>query len=124
MESIKRELRVIRNNNGSPALQRIIKWAIFLGFARKLRDTRWFRAWAFGLPITGRRAYVLQAQDRCMDETLGRLQGRPGLEDGLAFSLTKYPKRGARFGGALTLWTGAMRYSRTSRMPHSRKLLD
>ena len=53
MESIKRELRVIRNNNGSPVLQRIIKWAIFLSVARKLRGTRWFRAWAFGLPIMG-----------------------------------------------------------------------
>jgi len=53
MESIKRELRVIRNNNGFPILQRIIKWAIFLSVARKLRGTRWFRAWAFGFPITG-----------------------------------------------------------------------
>ena len=53
MESIRRELRVIRNNNGFPVLQRIIKWAIFLGVARKLRGTRWFRAWAFGLPIMG-----------------------------------------------------------------------
>ncbi len=53
MESIKRELRVIRNNNGSPVLQRIIKWAIFLGVARKLRGSRWFRVWAFGLPIIG-----------------------------------------------------------------------
>jgi hypothetical protein len=53
MESIKRELRVIQNNNGSPVLQRIIKWAIFLSVARKLRGTRWFLAWALGLPMTG-----------------------------------------------------------------------
>ena len=53
MESIRRELRVIRNNKRSPVLQRIIKWAICLCVSRKLRGTRWFRAWVFGLPITG-----------------------------------------------------------------------
>ena len=53
MESIKRELRVIRNNNGSPVVQRIIKWAIFISVARKLRGSRWFRAWVGGLPIMG-----------------------------------------------------------------------
>jgi hypothetical protein len=38
MESIKRELRVIRNNNGFPVLQRIIKWAIFLEGVMNLRE--------------------------------------------------------------------------------------
>ena len=33
-----------------------------------------------------RLAYLLQAQDRCMDETLGRFQGRPELVDRLEFN--------------------------------------
>ena len=97
MESIKRELRVIRNNNGSPVLQRIIKWAIFLGVARETTRHPVVPSVGVRTPYHGRRrAHVLQAQDRCMDETLGRIQGRPGLVvGGLASSSLQYPMRDA-----------------------------
>jgi hypothetical protein len=87
MESIERELRVIRTNNGSPVLQRIIKWAIFLGVARKLRGTRWFRAWAFGLPIAGIVVHMFyRHKTDAWTKPRGGFKDRPGLEDGLAFN--------------------------------------
>lgn len=52
-EQIRKELRVMFSTRTQPILARVAKWAVFLAVARRLRGTRWFRAWVFGLPTVG-----------------------------------------------------------------------
>ena len=52
-ERVRRELRVMFSRRHQPIPLRVAKWAMFLTVARGLRGTRWFRAWAFGLPAVG-----------------------------------------------------------------------
>jgi hypothetical protein len=52
-EEIRRELGVMFSRRHQPIPLRVAKWAAFLAVARGLRGTRWFRAWAFGLPAWG-----------------------------------------------------------------------
>jgi hypothetical protein len=52
-EQIRRELGVMFSRRTQPIPVRVAKWAVFLAVARGLRGTRWFRAWAFGLPSVG-----------------------------------------------------------------------
>ena len=62
-EQVRRELRVMFSRRTQPIPLRVAKWAVFLGVARGLRGTRWFRAWAFGLPAVGVVAHFFY---RCM----------------------------------------------------------
>jgi len=50
---IRRELGVMFSRRHQPIPVRVAKWAVFLAVARRLYGTRWFRAWAFGLPTMG-----------------------------------------------------------------------
>jgi hypothetical protein len=52
-ELIRRELRVMFSRRIQPIALRVAKWMVFLAVARRLHGTRWFRAWAFGLPAVG-----------------------------------------------------------------------
>jgi hypothetical protein len=52
-ELIRRELRVMFSRRTQPIPMRVAKWVVFLAVARRLHGTRWFRAWAFGLPTVG-----------------------------------------------------------------------
>ena len=52
-EQIRRELGVMFSRRTQPIPVRVAKWAVFVTVARGLRGTRWFRAWAFGLPSVG-----------------------------------------------------------------------
>jgi hypothetical protein len=52
-ELIRRELRVMFSRRTQPIPLRVAKWVVFLAVARRLHGTRWFRAWAFGLPAVG-----------------------------------------------------------------------
>ena len=58
-EALRRELRVMASGNRSPIPLRIAKWVVFLGVARRLYGTRWFRAWVIGLPIAGIATHLL-----------------------------------------------------------------
>ena len=55
---IRAELDVMFSKRHQPILVRITKWAVFLAVARRLHGTRWFRAWAFGLPAVGLGAHL------------------------------------------------------------------
>jgi hypothetical protein len=50
---IRRELGVMFPRRHQPMPLRVAKWAVVLAVARRLYGTRWFRAWAFGLPTMG-----------------------------------------------------------------------
>ena len=52
-EQIRRELGVMFSRPHQPIPLRVAKWAVFLAVAWRLYGTRWFRAWAFGLPTMG-----------------------------------------------------------------------
>jgi hypothetical protein len=52
-EQMRRELGVMFSRRHQPIPLRVAKWAVFLAVARRLYGTRWFRAWAFGLPTMG-----------------------------------------------------------------------
>ena len=52
-EQIRRELGVMFSRRHQPIPLRVAKWAVFLAVAQRLYGTRWFRAWAFGLPTMG-----------------------------------------------------------------------
>ena len=56
---VRRELRVMFSRSHSPIPLRIAKWAVFLGVARRLHGTRWFRTWVFGLPLAGVAMHLL-----------------------------------------------------------------
>jgi hypothetical protein len=62
-EPIRRELRVMFSRRTQPIPLRVTKWVVFLAVARRLYDTRWFWAWAFGLPAVGIGAHFFY---RCM----------------------------------------------------------
>jgi hypothetical protein len=57
-EEIRRELGVMFSRRHQPIPVRVAKWAAFLAVARGLHGTRWFGAWAFGLPIAGLGAHL------------------------------------------------------------------
>ncbi len=50
---IRAELGVMFSKRHQPIPVRVAKWAVFLAVARGLHGTRWFLAWAFGLPTMG-----------------------------------------------------------------------
>jgi hypothetical protein len=50
---IRRELGVMFSRRHQPMALRVAKRGVFLAVARRLYGTRWFRAWAFGLPTLG-----------------------------------------------------------------------
>jgi hypothetical protein len=52
-EQIRKELRVMFSRRTQPVPVRVAKWVAFLAVARRLRGTRRFRAWVFGLPAVG-----------------------------------------------------------------------
>jgi hypothetical protein len=56
---LRTELWVVLSKDRSPLSLRIAKWALFLGIARRLYGTRWFRAWLFGLPVAGLATHLL-----------------------------------------------------------------
>ena len=58
-ELIRRELRVMFSRRTQPIPLRIAKWVVFLAVAWRLHGTRWFRAWAFGLPAVGLGAHFV-----------------------------------------------------------------
>ena len=55
---IRRELGVMFSRRTQPMPLRVAKWAALLAVARGLRGTRWFGAWAFGLPTAGLGAHL------------------------------------------------------------------
>ena len=57
-EQVRRELSVMFSRRHQPMPLRVAKWAAFLAVARRLHGTRWFGAWAFGLPIVGLGAHL------------------------------------------------------------------
>jgi hypothetical protein len=58
--SLRKELRrLAASGNRSPIPLRIAKWVFFLGVARRLRGTRWLRAWVIGLPLAGVATHLL-----------------------------------------------------------------
>ena len=54
-----REIRVVLSRNRSPIHLGIAKLVLFALVTRGLYGTRWFRAWAFGLPAVGLGAHFL-----------------------------------------------------------------
>ena len=60
---IRRELGVMVSRRHQPIPLRVAKWAVFLAVSRRLYGTRWFLAWAFGLPAMGLAAHFFY---RCM----------------------------------------------------------
>ena len=55
---VRRELGVMFSRRQQPMPLRVAKWAVFLAVARRLYGTRWFGAWAYGLPAAGLGAHV------------------------------------------------------------------
>jgi hypothetical protein len=43
----------------SPLPLRLAKWIVFLGIARRLYGTRWFKIWVLGLPLAGVATHLL-----------------------------------------------------------------
>jgi hypothetical protein len=53
LDMVRRELKVAFSRETQPVWFRIAKWVIFMAVSKRLRGTRWFRVWTFGLVLTG-----------------------------------------------------------------------
>ncbi len=56
---VRREWRVMFSRKRSPLPLRLAKWIVFLGIARRLYGTRWFKIWVLGLPLAGVATHLL-----------------------------------------------------------------
>jgi len=87
-ELLRREWRVISSSNTQPLPLRLAKWAAFLGIARRLYGTRWFRVWIFGLPLAGLGTHLLYRY-----KTQGWRQPWGGWKDVEVMDIADSPER-------------------------------
>ena len=83
---IRREFGVMFSRRHQPIPLKVAKWAAFLAVTRRLYGTRWFRAWAFGLPTVGLGTHFFyRHMTRCWTEPWG------GWNDGCVSLKTPSP---------------------------------